>query len=198
MRPDLGQLIERTAQEGPLAIPGADNPFTAKLVEAEGFPVLYMTGMGTAATIYGLPDVGLLTLTEMVFNAGNIARAVDIPVIADADNGYGNAVNAIRTVREYERAGVAAIQIEDQAFPKKCGHMDDKVLISCEEMVGKVRAAVAARGRGGHADRRPYGRARRHRPRRRAAACRGLRGRGGRRRVPRGARGRGRVRSRRR
>jgi 2-methylisocitrate lyase-like PEP mutase family enzyme len=104
-----------------------------------------MTGFGTAASRLGRPDVGLLTLTEMADNARRIAQAVEIPVIADADTGYGNPINVIRTVQEYEAAGVAAVHIEDQVMPKKCGHMEGKELIGAGEMVAKVQAAVAAR-----------------------------------------------------
>jgi 2-methylisocitrate lyase-like PEP mutase family enzyme len=104
-----------------------------------------MTGFGTAASRLSRPDVGLLTLTEMADNARRIAQAVQIPVIADADTGYGNPINVIRTVQEYEAAGVAAVHIEDQVMPKKCGHMEGKELIAAGEMVAKVEAAVAAR-----------------------------------------------------
>ena len=125
--------------------PGCYDPLGARLVEEAGFSAAYMTGFGTSAGRLGRPDVGLLTLTEMVDNARRIAQAVDIPVIADADTGYGNPLNVIRTVREYEAAGVAAIHLEDQVMPKKCGHMEDKALIGADEMVAKVSAAVAAR-----------------------------------------------------
>ena len=125
--------------------PGAYDCLSARLVEAAGFPVVYMTGFGTAAAYLGRPDVGLLGMSEMVDNAARIVEAVAIPVIADADTGYGNAINVIRTVQSYERAGVAAIHIEDQAAPKKCGHLDGKQLIPAEEMAQKVRAAAAAR-----------------------------------------------------
>jgi 2-methylisocitrate lyase-like PEP mutase family enzyme len=104
-----------------------------------------MTGFGTAASIFGVPDIGLLTMTEMVENAKRISDAVKIPVIADADTGYGNHLNVIRMVEEYEKAGVAAFHIEDQVSPKRCGHMEGKKLISTEEMVPKIRAAVASR-----------------------------------------------------
>jgi 2,3-dimethylmalate lyase len=129
----------------PLLAPGAYDALSARLVEAAGFPVVYMTGFGTAAGRLGRPDVGLLGMSEMVDNARRIVEAVEVPVIADADTGYGNPINVVRTVHEYERAGVAAIHIEDQLAPKKCGHMEGKQLITCEEMVQKVRAAVAAR-----------------------------------------------------
>ncbi len=125
--------------------PGCYDPLGARLIEEAGFPAVYMTGFGTAAGRLGRPDVGLLTLSEMVDNARRIADAVDLPVIADADTGYGNPLNVIRTVREYEAAGVAAIHLEDQVMPKKCGHMKGKELIPAGEMAAKVSAAIAAR-----------------------------------------------------
>jgi 2,3-dimethylmalate lyase len=128
-----------------IVAPGAFDPLAARLVEEAGFPAVYMTGFGTSAALLGRPDVGLLTMTEMAGNAGRIADCVDIPVIADADTGYGNALNVIRTVSAYEAAGVAGIHIEDQVAPKKCGHMDGKLVIPAEEMAAKVRAAVEAR-----------------------------------------------------
>jgi 2,3-dimethylmalate lyase len=128
-----------------IVAPGAFSPLAARLVEEAGFPAVYMTGFGTSAALIGRPDVGLLTMTEMTGNAGRIADCVDIPVIADADTGYGNPLNVIRTVGAYERAGVAGIHIEDQVAPKKCGHMEGKLVIPAEEMAAKVRAAVEAR-----------------------------------------------------
>jgi 2,3-dimethylmalate lyase len=128
-----------------IVAPGAFDPLSARLVEEAGFPAVYMTGFGTSAALIGRPDVGLLTMTEMVGNAGRIAACVDIPVIADADTGYGNPLNVIRTVGAYEAAGVAGIHLEDQVAPKKCGHMEGKLVIPAEEMVEKVRAAVEAR-----------------------------------------------------
>lgn len=124
--------------------PGCYDGLTAKLIERAGFQACYMTGAGTASG-FGLPDYGLLTATEMVANAARIASAVDIPVIADADTGFGNELNVTRAIRDYERAGVAAIHMEDQGFPKKCGHLDDKVIIPLEEFLAKIRAAAAAR-----------------------------------------------------
>jgi 2-methylisocitrate lyase-like PEP mutase family enzyme len=125
--------------------PGCYDALGARLIEEAGFPAAYMTGFGTAASRLGRPDVGLLSLPEMLENARLIAQAVDIPVIADADTGYGNSINVIRTVREYEAAGVAALHIEDQVMPKKCGHMEGKEVVPTGEMVAKVSAAVAAR-----------------------------------------------------
>ncbi|MGH2632645.1 MAG: isocitrate lyase/PEP mutase family protein [Tepidiformaceae bacterium] len=116
----------------------------AKLAEAAGFEAVYMTGFGTAAS-HGLPDMGLIGLGEMSANAARIAAAVAIPVIADADTGYGDELAVARTVRLYERAGVAALHIEDQEWPKRCGFLEGKRVVPVEEMVAKVRAAVAAR-----------------------------------------------------
>ncbi|MBA7610969.1 Carboxyvinyl-carboxyphosphonate phosphorylmutase [subsurface metagenome] len=133
-------------QPGLIVAPGAENAFTAKIIEQTGgFRAVYMTGSGTAASLIGTPDVGLLTMTEMVTQARNLAMATDLPVIADADAGYGNILNVMRTVREYEKSGVAAIHIEDQVAPKRCGHFEGKRVISQDEMVGKIKAAVDAR-----------------------------------------------------
>jgi carboxyvinyl-carboxyphosphonate phosphorylmutase len=133
------------AGPGPVLAPGAYDALSARLIEQAGFEAVYMTGFGAAASLLGRPDIGLLSFSEMVDNARRIAAVVDVPVIADADNGYGNAINVIRTVREYEAAGVAAIQLEDQVVPKRCGHMEGKHVIAADEMVGKLRAAVDAR-----------------------------------------------------
>jgi len=132
--------------DGPVVVaPGAHNGLTAKLVERAGFSAVYLTGAGVANTLLGVPDVGLITLTEMTWVARCVAGAVEIPVIADADTGYGNAINILRTVREYEKTGVAGIHIEDQVSPKRCGHIAGKEVISTEEMIGKIKAAVDAR-----------------------------------------------------
>jgi 2,3-dimethylmalate lyase len=139
-------LRELLAGDELVLAPGCYDALGARLVEEAGFTAAYMTGFGTAASLLGRPDVGLLTMSEMVDNARRIAAAVAIPVIADADTGYGNPINVIRTVHEYEAAGAAAIHIEDQAMPKKCGHMTGKHMIGAGEMAAKVRAAVAARG----------------------------------------------------
>src|SRR5579859_994074 len=125
--------------------PGAYDALSARIVEAAGFPVVYMTGFGSSAGLLGRPDVGLLSAAEMVENAHRMAEAISVPLIADADTGYGNPLNVRRTVREYEAAGVAAIHIEDQVSPKKCGHMDRKRVIPVDEMAAKIRAAVEAR-----------------------------------------------------
>ena len=131
-------------RDGMVVAPGAYDCITAKLIEQAGFAAVYMTGAGTAATL-GYPDFGLVTMSEMVANAGRIAAAVDLPVIADADTGYGNELNVFRTVREFEKSGVAGIHIEDQEFPKKCGHLEGKQVIPREDYLAKIRAAVAAR-----------------------------------------------------
>jgi methylisocitrate lyase len=128
-----------------LIAPGAADALTARLIQEAGFPAVYATGAGIANAQFALPDIGLLTMTEMVEQVRRLADAVDVPVIADADTGYGNALNVQRAVREYERAGIAAIQIEDQVSPKKCGHFAGKEVIAEEEMVQKLSAAVAAR-----------------------------------------------------
>ncbi len=126
-------------------MPGCSDALGAHLIEQAGFDAVYMTGFGSSATLLGQPDVGLLTGAEMTENAGRIAAATALPVIADGDTGYGNAINVAHTVRAYERAGVAAIQLEDQVMPKRCGHMADKAVVTSAEMAGKVRAAVDAR-----------------------------------------------------
>src|SRR5579862_5144841 len=139
------RLRELLKGKEPVLAPGAYDALSARIIEQAGFPAVYMTGFGTAASLLGRPDVGLLGMSEMVANAARIAQAVDVPVIADADTGYGNPLNVIRTVREYERVGVSAIHIEDQTLPKKCGHMDNKQVIAAGEMVEKICAAVQAR-----------------------------------------------------
>lgn len=140
-----GRLRELLSRPEPVLAPGAYDALSARLVEQAGFEAVYMTGFGTSASLLGRPDIGLLTFSEMLDNARRIVQAVEVPVIADADNGYGNPINVIRTVKEYEAAGVSAVHIEDQVMPKKCGHMEGKEVISASEMVEKVRAAVEAR-----------------------------------------------------
>lgn len=128
-----------------LQAPSVYDCLSAKIAEQSGFQAVHMGGSASSASVLGMPDLGFMTLTEMVEHARNIVAAVNVPVLVDADTGHGNALNVMRTVYEFERAGAAALHLEDQAMPKKCGHFDGKVLISAEEMVGKVRAAVEAR-----------------------------------------------------
>ncbi|HOC81673.1 MAG: 2,3-dimethylmalate lyase [Synergistetes bacterium ADurb.Bin155] len=139
------RLKNRLKKQEILIAPGAHDVLTARIIELTGFDAVYMTGYGTSASIIGQPDVGLLTQTEMVQRALNIVESVKIPVIADGDDGFGNAINVQRTVRLYERAGVACLQIEDQVSPKKCGHMLGREIIPPQEMIGKIHAAVDAR-----------------------------------------------------
>jgi len=140
-RQELRRLIGKT---GYTMVPGAYDTLTARLVEAAGFAAVYLTGGGYSRAS-GYPDLGLLSLTENVQFIGRTVEAVGIPVIADADTGYGNAINVIRTVREYEKTGVAGFHIEDQVSPKKCGHYEGKEVISRAEMVGKIKAAADTR-----------------------------------------------------
>ena len=132
-------------QPGIIQAPGSYDCLTAKLIQQAGFPAVYMTGAGTSVAQLGYPDLGLATMTDMIANAASITDILDVPLIADADTGYGGILNVRRTVRQYERAGVAAIHIEDQEMPKRCGHLDDKKVVSTEDMVQKIRAAVDSR-----------------------------------------------------
>lgn len=141
---NASKLRELLRQNGMITAPGAYDCITARMIAQAGFSAVYMTGAGTAASL-GYPDYGLVTMSEMVENAGRIAAAVPVPVIADADTGYGNELNVVRTVREYEQRGVAGIHIEDQGFPKRCGHLENKVIIPLEDYVAKIRAAVSAK-----------------------------------------------------
>jgi 2-methylisocitrate lyase-like PEP mutase family enzyme len=125
--------------------PGVFDGLSAHLVRAAGFGAAYLTGAGVAVSGYGVPDIGLVTASEMADRAAMIVEASGLPVIADADTGYGNALNVTRTVHSYERAGVAAIQLEDQVFPKRCGHLAGKEVIRPAEFTGKLRAALDAR-----------------------------------------------------
>jgi 2-methylisocitrate lyase-like PEP mutase family enzyme len=138
------QLRQIIARQSYTIAPGAYDTLTARLVQLAGFEVVYLTGGGYARA-NGYPDIGLLTLPEVVRWIGLTVDAVDIPVIGDIDNGYGNAVNVVRAVREFEKAGVAGFHIEDQVAPKKCGHYEGKQVISPEEMVGKIKATVDTR-----------------------------------------------------
>jgi 2-methylisocitrate lyase-like PEP mutase family enzyme len=142
-----GSALRRLLDGAELVMaPGAPDALTARLVEQAGFPAVYMTGFGATASTIGCPDVGLLTQTEMTTHARNMVRAVRIPVIADADTGYGGPANVQRTVKEYQQAGAAAIHLEDQAAPKRCGHMAGVKLVSVDEMLGRLGCALAARG----------------------------------------------------
>ncbi|MBI4507528.1 MAG: oxaloacetate decarboxylase [Chloroflexi bacterium] len=144
MRPTsrLRQLID---QPGLIVAPGAADALVGKLIAEAGFLCVYITGAGIANTQLGVPDIGLTTMSEVVEQAGRIAQAVSIPCIADADTGYGNPINVMRTVRAYERAGLAGLHLEDQVMPKRCGHFSGKQVVPLEEMVKKLEAAVAAR-----------------------------------------------------
>ena len=138
----LKELIEA---DDILVCPGAHDPMTAMAIERAGFDAVYMTGYGTSLSRAGVPDAGLITMTEMIANANAIQEAVDVPVLGDADNGYGNATNVVRTVREYIKTGAGGIHIEDQSFPKRCGHVSGRRVIPREEAVGKFRAAADVR-----------------------------------------------------
>ncbi|HYC37239.1 MAG TPA: isocitrate lyase/phosphoenolpyruvate mutase family protein [Usitatibacter sp.] len=133
------------ARDELLMCPGAYDALTAKAAVKAGFDVVYMTGDGVTGGLTGLPDIGLTTMTEMIMMATNMAAAVPVPLISDADTGYGNAINVMRTIEAFERAGVSGVHMEDQVHPKRCGHISGKRVIPAEEMVGKIRAAVAAR-----------------------------------------------------
>ena len=139
------ELRELLGRGETFLVPGAYNALVARVLELEGFPVLYAGGYAAAAANYALPDIGLVTQTEMVDHIARIVGAVDLPIIADADTGFGELTNTARAVREYESAGVAAIQLEDQVFPKRCGHMEGKRVVPTDAMVEKIRAALAAR-----------------------------------------------------
>ena len=138
--------LRELIKAGPtLFVPGCYNAMSARVLENVGFGALYMSGYGTSLSLTGLPDAGLVTMTEVITNARYIAQAVNVPVIADADNGYGNALNVIRTVREFIAAGIAGIHLEDQVSPKRCGHVAGRLVVPLEEAVGKMRAADATR-----------------------------------------------------
>jgi 2-methylisocitrate lyase-like PEP mutase family enzyme len=138
----LRDLVQR---KGGVVVPGAYDAVSARLVERAGFPAVYMTGYGTSASRLGLPDLGFAGLAEMADHARNLAAAVGIPLIADADTGYGNALSVRRTVQTYEAAGVAALHLEDQVTPKRCGHLSGHQIVPRAEFAGKIRAAVEAR-----------------------------------------------------
>jgi 2-methylisocitrate lyase-like PEP mutase family enzyme len=138
-------LRERLERDDLLVCPGVHDPLTAAVADSVGFDAIYMTGYGTSLSKIGYPDAGFITMPEMIENAANIQERISVPLIADADNGYGNATNVVRTVREYIKAGVGGIHIEDQTFPKRCGHTKGRQVISTEEAVGKFAAAADVR-----------------------------------------------------
>src|SRR6202011_3169306 len=144
MKSKAARLRELIAK-GAVMMPGVPNAGMARQAERVGFDAVYVSGAGMANATTGVPDIGLLTLTEVVQLAGYIAKAVKIPAIVDADTGFGGAENAARTIRELESAGLAGLHIEDQEFPKRCGHLAGKSIVDVEEMVGKIKAAVGAR-----------------------------------------------------
>ncbi len=144
-RPGEASLRARLSQGPILVAPGAYDALSARLIEEAGFPAVYASGAGASYSLLGAPDLGLLSFGEMLDQVRRIAQAVSLPVIADGDTGYGNALNVQRTVREFESAGADAIQLEDQGFPKRCGHLLEKTLIPPEEMVAKIQAAREAR-----------------------------------------------------
>jgi 2-methylisocitrate lyase-like PEP mutase family enzyme len=146
--PGPARLRELLGGDALVVAPGAYDALSARLIEQAGFDLVYMTGYGATASLLGRPDVGLLSMTEMADQARRLVSAVAVPVIADADNGYGGPLNVVRTVREYVAAGVAGLHIEDQVIPKKCGHMEGKRVVPVGEMVEKVHAMVEGRGDG--------------------------------------------------
>lgn len=140
------KLLRKLLQPGAgLVMPGAGNALAARVIEAAGFPVVYMTGAGVANSYLGGPDMGLVSVTEMAAHVAAIREAVQAPIVADGDTGFGNPLNIVRTIQLYERAGASAIQLEDQVFPKRCGHFANKAVIPQSEMVQKIKAAVDTR-----------------------------------------------------
>src|SRR6202049_1371706 len=140
-----GAQLRQLISKGAVMLPGVPNAAMARQVERAGFDAVYVSGAGMANATAGVPDIGLLTLTEVARLAGYIAKAVKIPAIVDADTGFGGAENVARTIQELEKAGLAGCHIEDQEFLKRCGHLSGKSIVDVEEMVGKIKAAVAAR-----------------------------------------------------
>ncbi|MCG8406382.1 MAG: methylisocitrate lyase [Phycisphaerales bacterium] len=145
MAKSRSQRLRELIAEKTVQIPGAFNALVARAIEKSGFEAVYVSGAGLSNAVYGLPDVGLITMTEAVEHARRICNATTLPVIIDGDTGFGEAMNMARTVAEMEAAGVSAIHFEDQVLPKKCGHLDGKQLVSANEMVQKIRGACAAR-----------------------------------------------------
>ena len=149
MNRDSGKILcAKLAERRGMLVPGAANALAARVIEDLGFEAVYVSGAGVANTLLGMPDLGFVSLTEIAQHTATIRESVDIPVLVDADTGFGNALNVRHTVRVLERAGADAIQLEDQTMPKKCGHFENKSVISTEEMAGKIKAAVDARTSG--------------------------------------------------
>src|SRR4051812_19784292 len=144
-RPSPGKLLRDTVADSTIQVPGAFNALAARLIEAAGFEAAYLSGAAFSAGTLALPDVGLFTLTELAQQTTYLTRSVEIPIIVDADTGFGEPLNVHRTIVELEAAGAAAIQLEDQRLPKRCGHLSGKSLVEADEMCTKLRAAVAAR-----------------------------------------------------
>lgn len=144
--PSAGKALREAAKKSTILIPGAFNALTARMIERAGFSAMYLSGAAFSAGEFALPDIGLFTLTELVEQTTRLVRATKLPLIVDADTGFGEAVNVERTVTELDAAGAAAIQLEDQRLPKRCGHLSGKSLVEPEEMCAKIRAAAAARG----------------------------------------------------
>ena len=143
---DKSTLLRQTLKkEKTILVPGIYDALSAKIAQRVGFDIIFHTGYGTAATLLGVPDIGLVSFSEMKERVSNICNAVDVPVIADADTGYGNSLNTMRTVKDYIKSGAAGLILEDQVWPKICGHMKNKDVISIEEMESKIKAAVASR-----------------------------------------------------
>lgn len=144
MQTSPGKRLRDAVNAGTILVPGVPNPLVAKIAERYAVDAVYLSGAAFSAGVLGVPDIGLFTLTELVQHASYLTRSVSVPVIVDADTGFGEAVNVERTVRELERAGVAAIQLEDQQLPKRCGHLSGKSLVDCDTMCAKIRAARAS------------------------------------------------------
>jgi 2,3-dimethylmalate lyase len=138
-------LRKMMAEPGLVLLPGVYDALSARLAVAAGFKAIYLSGSAIAMSQFGYPDIGLPTMSEVMEQVRRVTAAVDVPVVVDIDTGYGNAVNVLRTIREAEAAGAAAVQLEDQVFPKKCGHFEGKEIIPIDEMIGKIKAAVDAR-----------------------------------------------------
>lgn len=145
MKTNAAKFKELVLSPKIVQVPSAYDGLSARVIQQAGFQAVHMTGSGSSASILGMPDLGFTTISEMAEHAKNMVLAVDLPVIVDADSTYGNALNTYRTVREFERAGIVGMHMEDQVTPKRCGHLEGKKLISTEEMAGKIEAAAAAR-----------------------------------------------------